>query len=100
MYDYQHTPVVPLCFLVSGTKYSLTIILNITFFDLFNILFYLDESHDQVSKIIKETSLRRLGHKISHHVIYGAPIYITFILTDTVSDEKEENVDVLGALAT
>ena len=35
----QHTPVVPLCLLVSGTKYPLTLLINLAFFDLFNILF-------------------------------------------------------------
>ena len=39
MSDSQQTPVFHLCFLVSGTKYSYTILLNLTFFDLFNILF-------------------------------------------------------------
>ena len=38
MSDYQHTPMVHLCFLFSGTKYSNTLHLNLTFFDLFNVL--------------------------------------------------------------
>ena len=39
MYDTQHFPVVPLCLLVSGTKYSHTLLLNINLFGLFNIIF-------------------------------------------------------------
>ena len=39
MSDSQHTHVVPLCLLVSGTKCSHTFLLNLTFFDFFNILF-------------------------------------------------------------
>ena len=53
-----------------------------------NILFDSDEYHDQASKIIKETFLRRLGHEISYHVICAAPLYIQFLLIDMVSDEK------------
>ena len=94
---YQHTPVVYLCLLVSGTKYSLTLLLSLT---LFNILFDWNDSHGQVFKLIKYTDLRRLGNEISYHVICGAPLYIQLLITDTVSDEKETNVDVLGALAT
>ena len=100
MSDAQHTPVVPLCLLVSGTKYSLTLRLNPTFFDLFNIHFDWDDSSDQVSKLLKEIYLCRLGHEISYHVICGASLYIQFLITDRVSDEKETNVDVLGVLAT
>ena len=100
MSGYQHTPVVPLYLMVSGTKYSHIILLNLTLFDLFNILFDWDDSHDQVSKLIKESSLHRIGNEISYHVIFGAPLYIKLLLTDTVSDEKETNVDVIGTLAT
>ena len=39
MSNYQHTHVVPLGFLVSGTKYSHTLFLNLTFFDFLTILF-------------------------------------------------------------
>ena len=87
----------PLCLLVSGTKYSLTILLSLT---LFYILFYWYDYHYQVSKLLKYNALRRLGHEISYHVICGAPICIQFLLTDTVSDERERNVNVLGAIAT
>ena len=100
MSDSQHTHVVPLCLLISGTKYSHTLILDITFFGFFNILFYLGESHDQVSKILKETSQRRICHEISYHVICGAPLYIQFPLTDIFSDEKEMNFGVLGDIDT
>ena len=48
MYDSQHTPMVPLCFLVSGINYSHTLLHNITLFDLFNILFDFDDFHDHV----------------------------------------------------
>ena len=53
MSDSQHTPVVPLSLLVSGKKYSYTILLSITFFDILGILFYWDESNDHVSKLLK-----------------------------------------------
>ena len=69
MSNFKHTPVVPLCLLVSGTKYSNTLLLNITFFDFFSFLFGWDDSHDQVSKLLKETTLRRLGCEISYHII-------------------------------
>ena len=62
MYNSQHNHVVPLCFLVSGTKYSHTLFLNLTFFDFLNILFDWYDSRDQVSKLFKGTSLRRLGN--------------------------------------
>ena len=88
---------VPLCLLVSETKYSLTLLLNLT---LFNIIFDWDDSHDQVSKLIKVTALRRLGHKTHYHIIFRAPLYIQFLITDMVGYEKETNVDVLSALAT
>ena len=39
-------------------------------------------------------------HKISYHVICGAPIYIKVLLTDTVSYEKETNVDLLVTITT
>ena len=100
MSNSQHNPVVPLRLLVSGTKYYHTLLLNLNLFDFFIILFDWDDSHDQVSKLIKETSLCMLSHEISYHLIYGAPIYIKFLLTDTVSFEKKTNVDVLGVLAT
>ena len=100
MYDSQNTPVVPLCLLISGTKYSHTLLLNLTFFDFFIILFDWDEYHDQVSKILKDTSLCSPCNEISYHVICGAPFYIQFLLTDTVRYEKETNVDVLGVIAT
>ena len=86
--------------LVSGTKYSHTLLLNLTLFDFFYILFDWDDSHDQVSKLLKETALCSIGNEIYYHVICGAPLYIQFFLTDTVSYEKETNVDVLGVLAT
>ena len=88
MSDYQHTHVVPLCLLVSGTKHSHTILLHLTFFDFFNIIFDWYYSHDKFSKLLKETDMSILGHEISHNVIYGEPIYIQFIITDTVSYEK------------
>ena len=97
MSNYQHAPVVPLCLLVSGTKYSLTLLLILTFLSIF---FNWDDSHDQFSKILKYNSLCRLSHEISYHVICGEPIYIQFLLIDTVGDEKEMNVDVIGLLAT
>ena len=65
-----------------------------------NILFDWNVSQCQVSKILKETPLSRLGHEISYHTICGATFYIQLLLNDMVSDEKETNVDVLGALAT
>ena len=64
------------------------------------IIFDWNGSHDHVYKILKQTTLRRLGHEISYDVICGAPLYIQFPLTDTVSDEKETHVDVIGAHAT
>ena len=85
MSDSQHTPVVPLCLLFSGTKYSLTLLLSLTFL---NIYFDWNDSHYQLSKLLKETALLRLGHEISYHIICRAPLYIQFLLTDTVSDEK------------
>ena len=75
-YYSQYTTVVPLCFLVSGTKYSDYLLLNLTFFDFFNIIFDWDDSHDQVSKLLKDNSLRRSGNEISYHVICGALLYI------------------------
>ena len=48
----------------------------------------------------KDNSLSRLGHEISYHFICGVPLYIQFLITDTVSDEKENNVDVLGTVDT
>ena len=95
--DSQHAHVVPFWLLVSVTKYSLNLLLSIT---LLNIRFDWDDSHDQVSKFLKENAMIRLGHKSSYHIICGAPLYIKFLLTGTVSDEKETNVDVLDALAT
>ena len=86
MSDSQYTTVVPLCFLVSGTKYSHYLLLNITLFDFFNIIFDWYESHDQVSKLLKDNSLCRLGNEISYHVICGALLNIKFLLTDMVSD--------------
>ena len=86
MSDSKYTTVVPLCFLVSGTKYSHYLLLNITLFYFFNIIFDWDESRDQVSKLLKDNSLRRLGNGISSHVICGALLYIKFLLTDMVSD--------------
>ena len=88
MSDSQHTYVVPLCLLVSRTKYSHTLLLNIAFFDLFNIIFDWDESHDQVSKKFKETSLCSLGKETFYRVICGASIYIKFLPTDMLSYEK------------
>ena len=96
MSDSQHTPVVLLCLLISGTKYSLTLLLSLTFL---NILFGWGDSHYQVSKSFKDTALSMLSHEISNRVIYGAPLYIHFLLTDIFSDEKETNFDVLDALA-
>ena len=81
--------------LISGTKYSPTLLLSITFL---NIIFDWNEYHDQISKILEETSLRSLGYEISYHVICGAPLYIQFLLTATVGDEKN-NVDILGAIS-
>ena len=86
MSDSKYTTVVPLCFLVSGTKYSHYLLLNITLFDFFNIIFDWYESHDQVSKLLKDNSLCRLGNEISYHVICGALLNIKFLLTDMVSD--------------
>ena len=100
MYDYQQNTVVPLCLLFSGTKYSLIPPPNITLFYPFNILFDWYDSHDKVSKLLKEADLHSLGNEIYYYVICGATLYIKFLLTDTVSDEKEMNVDVLGELAT
>ena len=100
MSDSQHTHVVPLCLLVSRTKYSHTLILNLAFFGLFVILFDWYYSHDKIYKFLKETYLNSLGHEISYHTICGAPLYIQFLLTDTASYEKETNVDSLGVLAT
>ena len=71
MSDYQHTPMVPLFLLVSGIKYSHTILLNLNLFDFFIILFDWDESHDQVSKLLKKNALCRIGNKISYHIICG-----------------------------
>ena len=71
MSDYQHTPVVPLYFLVSGIKYSLALLLSII---LFITIFDWSDSHDQVSKLLKETAPLRLGHEISYHVTCGAPL--------------------------
>ena len=99
MPDSQPTPVVPLCPLVSGTKYPHNLLLNITFFDFFITIFDWDDSHDKVFKLLKETSLRRLGHKISYHVVCGAPLYIQSIPTDTAIYEKETNADVIDTLA-
>ena len=100
MSDSQHIHVIILFLLVTGTKYSHTLLLNITFFDLFIILFNWDESNYKVSKLYRETSLLMLGNEISYHAVFGAPLYIKFLLTDTFSDEKETNVDVLGGVAT
>ena len=97
MSDCQHTPVVPLYLMVSRTKYSITLLLSLSFL---SILFGWSESHDKLSEILKYTALPRLGHEISYHFICGAPLSIHFLLTDTVSDEKETNVYVLVALAT
>ena len=97
MSDHQQTPVVPLYLMVPRTKYSLTLLLSLSFL---NILFDWSESRDQVSELLKYTALPRLGHEIFYHFICGAPLYIQFLLTDTVSDEKERNVYVLVALAT
>ena len=97
MSDSQHTLVVPLYLLVSGTKYSFTLLLSLTFL---NVLFNWNYTHYQVYKILKETDLRRLGHEISYHFTCGAALYIQFLLTDTVSDEKATDADVLCALAT
>ena len=58
MSDRKHTHVVPLCLLVSGIKYFLTILLNIT---LFNIIFDWYDPHDQVSTLLNKTALRSLG---------------------------------------
>ena len=88
MSDSQHIPVIPLCLLVSGTKYPHNLLLNLTLFDLFIILFDWDDSHGQVSKLLKENALSRLGHEISYNVIFGSPIYIQLLLTDMVSYEK------------
>ena len=88
MSDFKHTHVVILCLLVSGTKYSLNIFLNITLFSLFNIIFDWDESNDQVSKPFKETSLRSIFHGILYHIICGAQLYIQLLITDMVSNEK------------
>ena len=96
VYDSQHTHVVPLYLLVSGTKYSPTLFLSITFL---NIIFDWDDFHYQVSKHLKYTALCRLGHEISYHVICRAPLYIQFLLNDTCSDEKEMNFGVLCSLA-
>ena len=85
MSDSQYTTVFPLCFLVSGTRYSHYLLLNLTFFDFFDTFFDWDESHNQVSKILKDNSLRRLGNKISYHVICGALLYIKLLPTDMVS---------------
>ena len=81
-------------------KYSHTLLLNITLFDLLIILFDWDYSHDQVYKLLKDTDLRMLGHEISYHEICGEPLYIKLLLNDTVSYEKKTNVDVIGVLAT
>ena len=86
MYDFWHTPVVRLYLLVSGTKYSLTLILSLTFL---KVLFDWDDSHDQVSKLLKENPLCRIVNAISYHVMYGSPIYIQFLITDKFSDEKK-----------
>ena len=88
MSDSQHTHMVPLCLLVSRTKYSHTILLNYNLFDLFIIIFDWDDTHDQVSKLFKENFLRILGHGTSYHIIYWAPLYIQLLLTDMVSYEK------------
>ena len=98
--DPQHTPLVSLCLLVSGTKYSHTLRPDINLFDLFIIRFDWDDSHDRVSKLFKATYLHRIDHKTSYHIICGAPLYIKLLLTDTVGYEKEMNLDVLGVLAT
>ena len=90
---------VPLCLLVSGTKYSYTLLINLSFFYVFIIIIDWYDSHGQVYKILKETYLHRLGHTISYYVVCVVPLYIKFLLTDTVSYEKEMNVDVLGTLA-
>ena len=74
MSDSQHTPVGSLCLLFSGTKYSLTLLFNITFFDLFHILFDWDDSRDQVYKLLTETTLHRLCHEISYHILCRAPL--------------------------
>ena len=97
MSDSQHTLVVPLYLLVSGIKYSLSILLSLTFL---NILLDWNDSIDKVSKPLKETALRRLGHESSYRVICGAPLYIQVLLTDTFSDEKETNFNVLGKIST
>ena len=88
MSDYQHTPLVPLCLLVSGTKYSQTLLLNLTYLYFFVIIFDWYYSHYQVPKILKENSLHSLGHEISYRVICGSPLYIQFLLTDMFGYEK------------
>ena len=86
--DYQHTPVFPLCLLVSGTKHLLTLLFYHTFFNLFIIFFGWYDSPDRLYKLLKYTALRRIVYEISYHVVCGAPFYIPFILTDMISDEK------------
>ena len=76
---------VPLYLVISGTKYSLTLLLSITFL---NIIFDWNDYHDQLYEPLKETALHRLDHEISYHFICGAPLYIQFLPTDTFSDEK------------
>ena len=41
-----------------------------------------------------------LGHEISYHINFGEPLYIQFLLTDMVSNEKESNVHMLDVIAT
>ena len=84
----QHIHVVPVCFLFLGTKYSYNIFLNLTFFGFFNILFDLYDSHYQVSKFLKYASLYRLGNEISYHAIWGASLYIQFLLTNIDRNKK------------
>ena len=83
--DYQHTHMVPLCLLVSGTKYSLTLLLSFTFF---NILFDLDESHYQVYNFLKILPCVSLFTKspimkfLGHHSTFNSSLLIHSVMKE------------------
>ncbi len=46
------------------------------------------------------TTLQGLGHKISHHMLGGAPFDLNFLHVDPVSDEEVTNIDVPSSFTT
>jgi hypothetical protein len=57
-------------------------------------------THNQVTQPPEMTTLQGLGHKISHHILGGAPFDLNFLHVDPVIDEKVMNIDVPSTFTT